>query len=85
MIDTRQDGGAVGAGKVLQVVQGGAVVAANPTLITNITAVTPTCGGYLVAYQDGTTRPSPCGAIDVYNSSSGVQIVVDCLGYFSAN
>jgi hypothetical protein len=27
---------------------------------------------------------APAGAVDIYNASSGtVQVVVDCLGYFS--
>ena len=71
MVDTRQDGGALGYGATRQVVQGGTVVATSPTLITNITAVTPTGAGYLVAYQDGTTRPSPYSSV---NFPSGLTL-----------
>jgi hypothetical protein len=107
MIDTRQTTGAVPAGTIVRVAQGNTVIALNPTLITNITAVpAATSLGYLTAYPDGTTRPTasninfpagqtvpglsltPTGAnatIDLYNSSSSANIIVDCLGYFSTS
>jgi hypothetical protein len=82
------------------------VVAVNPTLVLNVTAVAGVDAGYLTIYPDGTSKPGTSnidypgapgaianlalaatgsGTADIYNNSSGtVQVVVDCLGYFSA-
>jgi hypothetical protein len=58
MIDTRQNGQPVPSDGTLAVAQGNAVIAANPTLELNITAVGGTTSGFLSAYPDGTGVPN---------------------------
>jgi hypothetical protein len=69
MIDTRQTGGPVTNRATLPVAQGNTVVAANPTLVLNMTATAPTANGYLVTYPDGTTMPATSNVNYVTNQT----------------
>jgi len=57
MIDTRQDSQPVPSGGTLTVAQGGTVIALNPTLVLNVTAVNGAASGVLTVYPDGTSIP----------------------------
>jgi hypothetical protein len=69
MIDTRQTGGPVTNRATLPVAQGNTVVAANPTLVLNMTATSSTANGFLVAYPDGTTMPGTSNVNYVTNQT----------------
>jgi hypothetical protein len=56
LVDTRSTE-AVAAGGTLAVAQGAAVVAPDPTMVLNVTALDSTSSGFLVDYPAGTTRP----------------------------
>lgn len=69
MIDTRQTGGPVTNRATLPVSQGNTVVAANPTLVLNMTATAPTANGFLVTYPDATTMPNTSNVNYVTNQT----------------
>lgn len=58
IIDTRQYGGPVASGGVVAVSAGTTVVALNPVLVVNLTAMGGSASGNLTAYAHGATRGS---------------------------
>lgn len=63
LVDTRLAGGPVAVGKTLTVPVTGAP--ADATAVTvNVTVTSPTGGGYVIAYPDGTPRPTPGSTVN---------------------